>query len=117
MKKSFIFTIDNNCKNERLSQQIETAFYQIIQEAVRNIEKHAHSAKQVILKINKQANYVNLTISNDGLGFEKSTIESTNPDRGLGLRNMQDRAELLEGSMRVNSSLEKGTTVIVSIPL
>jgi two-component system NarL family sensor kinase len=109
-------SIDNNCQKERLSPQIETAFYRIIQEAMRNIEKHALSAKHVILKIDKKHKSFSLTISNDGLGFEKTTIESTNPDRGLGLRNMQDRAELLEGSMRVNSSLEKGTTVIVSIP-
>ena len=110
-------SIDNNCQDTRLPQDIETAFYRIIQEAIQNIEKHAHSAKQVILKIEKKHKSVLLTISNDGLGFVKSTLENTNPDRGLGLRNMQERAELLEGSMRVNSSLEKGTTVIVSIPL
>ncbi len=109
--------IYNNCQNERLPQGIETAFYRIIQEAMRNIEKHALSAKLVILKIEKKSKSVSLTISNNGLGFEKSTLESTNPDRGLGLRNMQDRAELLEGNMHVNSSLEKGTTVIVRIPL
>ncbi|MEE9336733.1 MAG: cache domain-containing protein [Methylococcaceae bacterium] len=109
--------IDNNCQDKRLPQDIETAFYRIIQEAMSNIEKHALSAKHVILKIEKKRKSVSLNISNDGLGFDKATLDITNPDRGLGLRNMQDRAELLEGNMSVNSSPNKGTTVVVNIPL
>ena len=109
--------IENNSKKERLPQEIETAFYRIIQEAVHNIEKHALSAKNVELSITKKRKYVTLSISNDGLGFDKNTLDITNPDRGLGLRNMQDRTDLLEGTMSVNSNLEKGTTVIVNLPL
>ncbi len=107
----------NNCKTKRLPQNIEIAFYRIVQEALTNIEKHALSAKQVTLKIEKARKRVTLSISNDGVGFDKSTLDQTNPDRGLGLRNMRDRTELLEGHMDVNSSPEKGTTVTVSIPL
>lgn len=109
--------IKNNCKKTRLSQEIETAFYRIVQEALTNIEKHAKSANHVILKIDRMRKRVTLSISNDGIGFDKSTLDKINPDRGLGLRNMIDRAELLEGHMTVNSSLKKGTTVIVTIPL
>ena len=60
---------------------------------------------------------VTMSIANDGIGFDKNTLEQTNPDRGLGLRNMTDRTELLEGYLTVNSSAEKGTTVIVNIPI
>jgi len=109
--------IQNNNPNKRLPQNIETAFYRIIQEAINNIEKHALSAKNVTLKIENKHKSISLMISNDGLGFDKATLDVTNPDRGLGLRNMQERAELLEGNMRVNSSLDKGTTVIVNVPL
>ncbi|MEE9444414.1 MAG: cache domain-containing protein [Cocleimonas sp.] len=116
-RTSIRVNIDNNCQNKRLPQDIETAFYRIIQEAMSNIEKHALSAKNVILKIEKRRKLVSLNISNDGLGFDKATLDITNPDRGLGLRNMQDRAELLEGNMSVNSSPDKGTTVVVNIPL
>lgn len=102
---------------ERLPQEIETAFYRIVQEALTNIEKHAQTANHVKLKIHKSRNHVTLSIINDGIGFDKTTLDQTNPDRGLGLRNMIDRAELLEGHVTVNSSLEKGTTVIATIPL
>ena len=111
------FELINECQGERLPQEIETAFYRIVQEALTNIEKHALSAKHVILKLVKSRKRVTLSISNDGVGFNKSTLDQTNPDRGLGLRNMKDRTELLEGIMNVNSSPEKGTTVIVNLPL
>jgi len=110
------YQIHNIDQQERLPQKIETAFYRIVQEALSNIEKHALSAKNVILNIEKKRKLVTLSISNDGLGFDKQTLDQTNPDRGLGLRNMVDRTELLEGHMTVNSSAEKGTTVIVNIP-
>ena len=109
--------LSNNCTGIRLSQEIETAFYRIVQEALTNIEKHALSAKHVILKIEKTKKRVTLNISNDGIGFDESTLDQTNPDRGLGLRNMRDRTELLEGYMTVNSSPDKGTSVNVIIPL
>ncbi len=111
------FELDNECQDERLPHEIETAFYRIVQEALTNIEKHALSAKHVILKLVKTPKRVTLSISNDGIGFNKSTLDQTNPDRGLGLRNMKDRTELLDGFMSVNSSPEKGTTVIVNLPL
>lgn len=111
------FELSNDCTKKRLPQEIETAFYRIVQEALTNIEKHALSAKHVILTIKKTRKKVTLNISNDGIGFDESTLDQTNPDRGLGLRNMRDRTELLEGFMIVDSSPEKGTSVNVRIPL
>ena len=113
-------SVENNCQGDnqgRLPQEIETAFYRIVQEALTNIEKHAQTANHVKLEIHKNRNNVTLSIINDGVGFDKTTLDQINPDRGLGLRNMIDRAELLEGHVTVNSSLEKGTTVIANIPL
>ncbi|MGK0273092.1 MAG: two-component system NarL family sensor kinase [Cocleimonas sp.] len=107
----------NETKNEGFSYEIETAFYRIVQEALTNIEKHAKSAENVILTIKQKRHFISLSIANDGIGFNKQTLEKTNPDRGLGLRNMVDRTELLEGHLTVNSSLDKGTTVIVNIPV
>ena len=116
-RTNIIVDFHNNTAEDRLPQEIETAFYRIIQEALTNIEKHALSAKHVILNIQKKRRSVTMSISNDGIGFDKQTLEETNPERGLGLRNMVDRTELLEGFLTVNSSIDKGTTVTVNIPL
>ena len=69
------------------------------------------------LDLRQKRNFLSLIVSNNGIGFNKQTLDKTNPERGLGLRNMVDRAELLEGYLTVNSSLDKGTTVIVNIPV
>ncbi len=108
---------NNNTSGEAYSYEIETAFYRIVQEALTNIEKHAKSAENVVLNISQKHHFVSLSISNDGIGFKKETLDKTNPERGLGLRNMVDRTELLEGHLTVNSSPNKGTTVIVNIPV
>ncbi len=108
---------NDETQGEGFSYEIETAFYRIVQEALTNIEKHAKSAKNVSLNITQKRSFVSLSISNDGLGFNKQTLDKTNPERGLGLRNMVDRTELLEGHLTVNSSMDKGTTVIVNIPV
>lgn len=107
----------NQINGESFSYEIETALYRIVQEALTNIEKHAKSATKVILDLNKKRNFVSLIVSNNGIGFNKQTLDKTNPERGLGLRNMVDRAELLEGYLTVDSSLDKGTKVIVNIPV
>ena len=107
----------NNSNKESFSYEIETAFYRIVQEALTNIEKHAKSAKKASIEINQKRNFISLIISNDGIGFNKSTLDKTNPERGLGLRNMVDRTELLKGHLTVDSSIDKGTTVIVNIPV
>jgi len=108
---------NNDTRGKSFSYEIETAFYRIVQEALTNIEKHAKSAKNVALNITQKRHFVSLSISNDGIGFDKQTLDKTNPERGLGLRNMVDRTELLEGHLTVNSSLKKGTMVIVNIPV
>ena len=91
--------------------------YRIVQEALTNIEKHAKSATKATLDLSHNRNFLSLIVSNNGIGFNKQTLDKTNPERGLGIRNMEDRAELLGGYLTVDSSLEKGTTVIVNIPV
>ena len=116
-RTDIIVKYNDETQGKGFSYEIETAFYRIVQEALTNIEKHAKSAKNVSLNITQKRSFVSLSISNDGLGFNKQTLDKTNPERGLGLRNMVDRTELLEGHLTVNSSMDKGTTVIVNIPV
>ena len=107
----------NKISEEHFSYEIETALYRIVQEALTNIEKQAKSATKATLDLSHNRNFLSLIVSNNGIGFNKQTLDKTNPERGLGIRNMEDRAELLGGYLTVDSSLEKGTTVIVNIPV
>ena len=84
--------------------------FRIIQEAIRNISKHAQ-ARKVWLDIEVHGQHIKrMWIIDDGIGFEGSAL-LRNSRVGMGLQNMEDRAALLNGIMRINSQPGKGTTL------
>ncbi|MEZ4593495.1 MAG: GAF domain-containing sensor histidine kinase [Chloroflexota bacterium] len=83
------------------------------QEALANIARHAH-AEQVLINIEAQDENVILRVSDDGRGFD---MASKNYSVGHGLSNMRARAEDLNGSFSIKSTLGKGTTVKLVFPL
>jgi len=103
--------IDFAAIKSHLNQDIELAFFRITQEQIRNIIKYAF-AKHISVSIGKQNNNLELTIKDDGVGFDPQTVK-----RGIGLANIRRRAELLEGSMLLESAPEKGCTLIIRIPI
>ena len=56
---------------------------------------------------------IHLTISDSGVGFD---IEATKAAGGLGLVSMQERLKLLNGSLSIESQLQRGTTIHASVP-
>jgi signal transduction histidine kinase len=104
----------------------EEALYRITQEAVNNAIKHAR-AGQVVVKLTTQAQVTQLAISDDGLGFDISTVNglSALPEQkagndkqlnGFGLISMQERARALGGGVNLTTAPGNGTTVTVTIP-
>lgn len=97
----------------RLHEGIEVCLYRITQEAIHNAVKYS-KASLLIIQITDNKDVVKLLISDNGKGFEiKSIIKSLG---GSGLKNMQARAELLNGSFKIQSKIGKGTTIKVEIP-
>ncbi|PYV22384.1 MAG: histidine kinase, partial [Acidobacteria bacterium] len=86
--------------------------YRIVQEALNNAARHgkAHGAR-VTLK--QQDGALNLEIRDDGVGFELGPQPDRTAGDGLGLTGMRERAEHLNGSLRVQSAPGKGTTISV----
>src|SRR5438128_2147390 len=102
---------------ERLSAEMETAVYRIVQEALTNIAKYAH-AHTVHVTLKEEANQVYATITDDGCGFDIEKLQKiAGQERGLGLVGMQERAHLLDGTLNIQSSPGHGTIVQASIPL
>ncbi len=95
---------------DRLAADVETAFYRIIQEALTNARKHG-AAKRVIVRVRDDDTCVEASITDDGTGFDV-----TKRADGFGLIGIRERAELLDGQLRVESSPGHGTTVTVTIP-
>jgi len=96
-----------------LDDQVAIGLYRILQESLTNIARHAH-AKSVNITLYISDGRLNLTIRDDGIGFD--TALTPRPD-SYGLVGMRERAELLGGDIEFISTHGGGTLVLVSIPL
>jgi PAS domain S-box-containing protein len=101
----------------RLDREAETHLYRITQEALNNIYKHAN-AKNVSVLIERAGNQVVLIVEDDGGGFTQAEAQRhRKSNRGLGLAGMRERADLIGGTLEIESEVGKGTTIYVRIPL
>lgn len=89
------------------------SIYYSVEECIDNIDKHAKARNVSLTGVNVDNRYV-ITIKDDGDGFE---YNSKNADHYPGLSLIADRMELLKGNMRVDSILNKGTTITLYFPI
>jgi signal transduction histidine kinase len=111
------FQMEEAGLDKRLHPAIETAFFRIVQEAITNTARYAH-ASNVCVKLVQHNGTVTLQVSDDGQGFEPQALQRENSQgQGLGLRGMQERAEILGGDFNLQTAPGKGTTITVRVPL
>ena len=104
-------------KERRLSPQIETTLFRVIQEAAGNIVRHAH-AKNVSVSLHFKRSAIRVHIRDDGSGFDvQEAISSKDRPRGLGLLGMKERVELMNGTLSIRSRLGGGTGIDIEIPM
>jgi signal transduction histidine kinase len=96
----------------RLPEEVETALYRIVQEALTNVIKHAN-AKTVSVVLTRKGDQVATVIEDDGRGFDPGMGR----DEGLGLVGMRERIGLVDGRLSVESGPGRGTTIAVEVPL
>ncbi|HYF75621.1 MAG TPA: ATP-binding protein, partial [Symbiobacteriaceae bacterium] len=102
--------------DQRLPDELETALFRIIQEAVTNTVKHA-KAKRVSITLQREPGAIHAVVQDDGHGFHPvHVVSKSDKDRGLGLFGMQERAALVGGTVHIDSGPGRGTTVSVSVP-
>ncbi|MGB8356289.1 MAG: ATP-binding protein [Chthoniobacteraceae bacterium] len=101
----------------RLLPDIELSLYRILQEALKNVEKHAR-ASHVTVCLVKSDGVVQLTIKDDGTGFDPEHHPTGQKGKGgLGLLGMRERATYVGGTLKVKSSRRAGTEIAIRIPL
>jgi signal transduction histidine kinase len=100
-----------------LPADVELALYRILQEAFKNVEKHA-GAKQVVVGLNQEDTDVELVVRDDGIGFDTMHHEARR-DRMvvLGLLGMRERATAAGGTLTVKSAPGSGTEITARIPV
>ena len=101
---------------EKLSPQIETAFYRIVQEALNNIAKHAQ-ADRVEISLVKRDSRIYASIQDNGKGFDLDRVlHPESPERGFGIVGIQERVSLLGGQMDIQTRPGFGTLIHFEIP-
>ena len=97
----------------RLDNQVETVLYRVIQEIVNNIIKHA-KASQISMQLIRHETELSIMIEDNGVGFDTNQLDNF---EGIGLKGIQTRIEFLNGTVHFDSSIGRGTTVIIDVPL
>lgn len=110
------FDVHLALNDRRLPQPIETALYRTLQEAIRNVIKHAGASKVGVI-LEASASEVRLIIEDDGKGFVWDTAEGAVPSPRLGLLGMRERLALVGGLLEVETAPGSGTTLLIHVPL
>ncbi len=121
MKETFSQSVVVNV-DQKLSDQLEMGkqgvIFYIVEEAVNNARKHANAASITVRLNQAEQGIALLEIADDGLGFDVQEVNQTYDKRGsLGMVNLRERAELVNGRLNIDSAPGKGTRVQVYIPL
>lgn len=97
--------------HEKLLPETALCVYRIAQEALHNALKHAQATTVKII-LEQVGDEILLTVHDDGVGFELSQTRDT---FSLGLSSMQERATLVNGTLKIRSQPGRGTTVTLSV--
>ena len=108
--------MDCSALDERLPAEAELVLYRILQKALNNVERHA-CARHVTVHLTKLDGSIQLTIKDDGIGFDPDHAANGKEGEGLGLLRMRERATSVGGALRVKSTPRAGTEIEVHIPL
>ncbi len=96
-----------------IPEALRTVIYRIVQESLNNAVKYS---KATLIKVNLflSHNSINLTVLDDGVGFDPAKIKDK---LGVGLMSMRDRAESVNGTLQVKAVVNQGVEICASFPL
>jgi nitrate/nitrite-specific signal transduction histidine kinase len=92
-------------------EELKTAIYRIVQEALGNAIRHAHPSC-VAIKVVDDGSGVRIAVRDDGRGFDPTVARG-----GFGLKRIRERVELFGGSLEIASAVDGGTEVRAAIPV
>jgi signal transduction histidine kinase len=108
--------LETGVTEEEIPERLKVNIFRIAQEALNNVAKHS-KAEWVDISLSKNANGIDLVISDDGVGMDLDLILRTSTAGSLGLTGMRERAELTGGSFSIESSPGEGATIRACWPL
>jgi len=119
MKNTYWIEVDLKVLGDerRLFPETELLLFRIVQEALRNIAKHAEATRAEV-EVKFDEDKVTVTVSDNGKGFEPpESLGALTPTGKLGLAGMQERVQLLGGRLKLESKPGEGTKIFVEAPV
>lgn len=101
---------DHTVADTRLTPEVETGVYRLVQESLTNAIKHGRATRAMV-EVIEEDGCVRVTVRDDGSGFDPSATSS-----GFGLVGMRERVDLLKGTLTIDSASGAGTTVRAQVP-
>lgn len=109
----YTFVVRGEAHDDRLPLEFKRDIFLIYKEVLNNIVRHAQ-AENVAIEIESHRNRLQLSIEDDGIGFDNLDQEFR---EGNGLRNLRMRAQAIGASLKVRSALTEGTSVHLTVPM
>ncbi len=100
-----------NRNDRRLPLETEQALYRVTQEALANVARHSR-ARRVDISLVYNSDSVQLSLSDDGCGFDAST-----KSYGMGLRSIRERVSSIHGTLQIQSAPGHGTRILIQAPI
>jgi signal transduction histidine kinase len=95
---------------DRLSDNVGTCVYRVVQESLTNCARHAN-AHNIRISLRGDQTLISLAIQDDGVGFDPSSTSS-----GIGIIGIEERVRELGGGLKITSGHRKGTLLLIEIP-
>ncbi len=97
----------------RYNQEFEIKIFNVIQELINNIIKHS-KAKNAKIIIKEEKNQLTILVKDDGVGFSTS---SSSLNDGIGLNQIEARVKMMSGKLTIDSEVNKGTSIFITVPI
>ncbi|MCG6914277.1 sensor histidine kinase [bacterium BMS3Abin03] len=103
--------------DSELDRELENCIFRVTQEALNNIMRHSKASKFAV-DLSTQDEVITLVVSDDGIGFKpKQLMNDKYFSDGIGIMNMQERVERVNGSFHIDSDFNTGTTIITQFTI
>jgi len=103
--------LTNDINGARFSPKVELALYRIAQEVMGNAIKHS-AATAIQVNLTREDNMLVLNIADNGIGFDMKNVK-----HGFGLKNLQSRVQLINGTIDFYTKPNHGTLINIKVPV
>ncbi len=112
-----IITVSHDFHPKPLAEGARVLLFRLVRELLTNVVKHAE-ANRVEISFQRQADYLNICLQDNGIGFDAAQgISIPRAGGGFGLFSVRERLSHLGGRMKVRSAKDKGTQITIIVPL